>query len=205
MHDNGDYGLGLVELLQSAFEALGGEVTGVEGGQVGETDFRAALAKIAANGPELVFFGGYSTEAALVTQQMKETPGLEDVLFMSDDGSFTQQYLDTAGAAAEGAYMSKPIGDVQADEYNAFRQRYADTYGAEPLGPYDAQSYDSVMLIADAINQVAEVDASGNLVIDRDALITGYPSHGEFDRVDRFYDLQRLSVNVVLVASRSPK
>ena len=171
MHDNGDYGLGLVELLQSAFEALGGQVTGVEGGQVGETDFRAALAKIAAGGPELVFFGGYSTEAALITQQMKETPGLEDVLFMSDDGSFTDQYLETAGAAAEGAYMSKPIGDVQADEYNAFRQRYADKYGAEPLGPYDGQSYDSVMLIANAIKQVAEVDASGNLVIDREALI----------------------------------
>ncbi|MBX3050168.1 MAG: branched-chain amino acid ABC transporter substrate-binding protein [Caldilineaceae bacterium] len=171
MHDNGDYGLGLVELLQTAFEALGGEVTGVEGGQVGETDFRAALAKIAANGPELVFFGGYSTEAALITQQMKETPGLEDALFMSDDGAFTQQYLDTAGAAAEGAYMSKPIGDVQADMYNAFRQRYTDKYGAEPLGPYDGQSYDSVMLIANAIKQVAEVDASGSLVIDREALI----------------------------------
>ncbi len=171
MHDNGEYGLGLVELLQSAFVALGGEVTGMEGGQVGETDFRAALANIAADGPELVFFGGYSTEAALVTQQMKETPGLEETLFMSDDGSFTDQYLETAGAAAEGAYMSKPIGDVQADEYSAFRQRYADTYGAEPLGPYDAQSYDSVMLIADAIKRVAEVDASGNLVIDRNALI----------------------------------
>lgn len=54
----------------------------------------------------------------------------------------------------------------------AFRQRYADTYGAEPLGPYDAQSYDSVMLIANAIEKrVAEVNASGNLVINRNPLI----------------------------------
>ena len=78
MHDNSDYGMGLAEIFQSVFETLGGEVTNFEGVQVGDTDFRAVLAKIGANAPELIFFGGYSTEAALIAQQMKETPGLEE-------------------------------------------------------------------------------------------------------------------------------
>jgi branched-chain amino acid transport system substrate-binding protein len=49
MHDNGDYGLGLAELFQLAFEALGGTVTDFSGVQVGDTDFRAPLTQIAVN------------------------------------------------------------------------------------------------------------------------------------------------------------
>lgn len=173
MHDNSDYGKGLAEIFQAAMIELGGEVTHFEGVQVGDTDFRAALARIGASQPELIFFGGYSTEAALITQQMKETPGLENTQFMSDDGAYTQQYLDAAGAAAEGAYMSFVAGDQQAEKLAAFTEAYIAKFGIEPsqLGPFHGQSYDSVMLIADAIGRVAEVDASGNLVIDREALI----------------------------------
>lgn len=57
---------------RGAFVALGGEVTGMEGGQVGETDFRAALYTIPDDGPG--FLRRLLHEAALVTQQMKETP-----------------------------------------------------------------------------------------------------------------------------------
>jgi branched-chain amino acid transport system substrate-binding protein len=153
--------------------ALGAEVTHFEGVQVGDTDFRAALARIGASQPELIFFGGYSTEAALITQQMQETPGLENAQFMSTDGAYTQQYLQAAGAAAEGVYMSFVAGDQQAEKLAAFNEAYIAKFGIEPsqLGPFHGQSYDSVMVIADAISRVAEVDGSGNLVIDREALI----------------------------------
>lgn len=172
MHDNSDYGKGLAEIFQNHILALGGEVTNFEGVQVGDTDFRAALAKIGANAPEFIFFGGYSTEAALVAQQMKETPGLENAKFMSDDGAYTQQYLEAAGAAAEGTYMSFVAG-AEAEEANAaFDAKYMDKFGVSPddLGPFHGQSYDSVMVIATAIKAVAVKDGD-NLVIDREALL----------------------------------
>ncbi|HHY53904.1 MAG TPA: branched-chain amino acid ABC transporter substrate-binding protein [Chloroflexi bacterium] len=173
MHDNSDYGKGLAEIFQNAFTKLGGEVSSFEGVQVGDTDFRAALAKIGANQPELVFFGGYSTEAALIAQQMRETAGLENAKFMSVDGAYTQQYLQAAGAAAEGTYMSFVAGDAQAEKLAAFTEEYVAKFGVEPsqLGPFHGQSYDSVMVIADAIKRTAQVDSAGNLVIDREALI----------------------------------
>ncbi len=173
MHDNSDYGKGLAEIFQNAFTKLGGEVSSFEGVQVGDTDFRAALAKIGANQPELVFFGGYSTEAALIAQQMRETAGLENAKFMSVDGAYTQQYLQAAGAAAEGTYMSFVAGDAQAEKLAAFTEAYVAKFGVEPsqLGPFHGQSYDSVMVIADAIKRTAQVDSAGNLVIDREALI----------------------------------
>ena len=173
MHDNSDYGKGLSEIFQNAFIALGGEVSDFEGVQVGDTDFRAALAKIGANQPELLFFGGYSTEAALIAQQMKETTGLENAKFMSVDGAYTQQYLQAAGAAAEGTYMSFVAGDSQTEMLTAFTEAYVAKFGIEPsqLGPFHGQSHDSVIVLADAIKRTAQVDEAGNLVIDREALI----------------------------------
>jgi len=173
MQDSSDYGLGLAEIFQQVFTSLGGEVTNFEGVQVGDTDFRAVLANIGANAPELVFFGGYSTEAALIAQQMKETPGLESALFMSDDGAYTQQYLTTAGDAAEGTYMSFVAGDSSGGGMDEFVTKYVDKFGVNPsdLGPFHGQSYDSISVIVDSIRRVAVVDASGNLVIDREALI----------------------------------
>lgn len=173
MHDSSDYGKGVAEIFRDAFQKLGGEVTAFEGAKVGDTDFRAPLTKIATGAPELIFFGGYATEAALITQQMKEVAGLENAKFMGVDGAYTQQYLDTAGAAAEGAYMSFVAGDTQKEKLDAFTEKYVAKFGIEPskLGPFHGQSYDSVLLIVEAIKKVAQTDASGNLVIDREALI----------------------------------
>lgn len=173
IHDNSDYGKGLAEIFQNHILELGGEVTNFEGVQVGDTDFRAALAKIGANAPEFVFFGGYSTEAALIAQQMKETPGLDGALFMSDDGAYTKQYLDAAGDAAEGTYMSFVAGATNEDALADFTAKYMDKFGVAPddLGPFHGQSYDSVMVIATAIKAVAVKDGD-NLVIDREELLT---------------------------------
>ena len=182
VHDNSDYGKGVAEVFRNSITGLGGEVTGFEGVQVGDTDFRAMLARVGAGGPQAVFFGGYATEAGLIAQQMTETPGLEDTVFMSVDGAFTLQYIQAAGDAAEGTYISLLAGD-DSEELNAeFDAKYVQKYGVSPddLGAYHSQSYDSVILIAFAIAAVASIDDSGNLVIDREELITAIRSVDAF-------------------------
>ncbi len=174
MHDNSDYGKGVAETFQAAFEAGGGEVTAFEGVQVGDTDFRAALAKIGAGSPEVIFFGGYATEAGLIATQMKETAGLEEAYFMSDDGTYMQQYLDAAGAAAEGTFASSFAGTAESERNIEFVDKYVEKFGMHPsdLGPFHYQSYDTVLVITEALKKASEVDDAGNLVIDREALIT---------------------------------
>ena len=182
VHDNSDYGKGLAEIFQNNVIDLGAEVTSFEGVQVGDTDFRAMLARVGAAGPQFVFFGGLSTEAGLIAQQMNEIPGLEDTAFMSVDGAYTQQYLRAAGGAAEGTYISFVAG-ADSEEMNAeFDAKYLEKYGASPdeLGPFHSQSYDSVKLIAAALAAVAAVDDNGNLVIDREELISAIRSVDAF-------------------------
>ena len=183
VHDNSDYGKGVAVVFQNNITGLGAEVTGFEGVQVGDTDFRAMLARVGAAGPQAIFFGGYSTEAGLIAQQMTETPGLEDTVFMSVDGAFTQQYLQAAGGAAEGTFISLLAGD-DSEEMNAeFDAKYIKKYGVSPdeLGAFHGQGYDSVMLIAAAIASVASIDDGGNLVIDREELIAAIRSVDAFD------------------------
>ena len=183
VHDNSDYGKGVAEVFQQNITRLGGEVTAFEGVQVGDTDFRAMLAKVGAGGPQAIFFGGYATEAGLIAQQMTETPGLDDKVFMSVDGAYTQQYLQAAGVAAEGTFISLLAGDDSKELNAEFDAKYIEKYGASPdeLGAFHSQSYDSVMLIAAAIASVASFDDSGNLVIDREELIAAIRSVDAFD------------------------
>ena len=179
VHDNSDYGKGVAEVFRNSITGLGAELTGFEGVQVGDTDFRAMLARIGAAGPQAVFFGGYATEAGLIAQQMTETPGLEDTVFMSVDGAYTLQYIQ----AAEGTYISLLAGD-DSEEMNAeFDAKYIEKYGVSPdeLGAFHSQSYDSVILIAFAIAAVASIDDSGNLVIDREELIAAIRAVDAFD------------------------
>jgi branched-chain amino acid transport system substrate-binding protein len=179
MHDNSDYGLGLAELFQDSFNAEGGSVVDFQGVQVGDTDFRAALTLIAANAPEAIFFGGYSTEAGLITIQMDEV-GLEDAVFFSGDGTMTAQYLDVAGNASEGAYASFVAGDEVAEANDAFDAAYEEKYGVAPddLGPFHGQAYDAINLIAEAIMSVAATDDAGEgyLIIEREAVVTAVRS-----------------------------
>lgn len=172
IHDNSDYGLGLADVIKARFTELGGTITKFEGIQTGDSDFRAVLTNIATDKPEIIFFGGYSTEAGLIAQQMKEV-GMTDTKFISDDGAFTEQFLGAAGPAGEGAYVSFIAGADDVARNAEFDAKYKEKYGTKPeeLGPYHAQSYDSILLIAKAIEAVGKKSADGGLTIDREALI----------------------------------
>jgi branched-chain amino acid transport system substrate-binding protein len=174
VHDNEDYGLGLGELIQDSFEALGGTVVGFEGGAVEQTDWRPLLTQLAVDSPGAIFYAGYATEAGLVNQQMGEV-GLGDAVFFSGDGSMSNQFLDTAGEAAEGHYISTPKGEEDPDANAVFDAAYLDKFGSSPddLGPFHANAYDAVRLLAAAIESVAVADDNGEgyLIIEREALV----------------------------------
>jgi branched-chain amino acid transport system substrate-binding protein len=101
--------------------------------------------------------------------------GLEDAVFFSDDGVYGEAFLDAAGDAAEGAFVSFPIGDEAADLNAAFDAAYEEMWGIAPddQGPFHAQAYDAIALLADAIGRAAVADDAGEgyLMIDRAALI----------------------------------
>src|SRR6185437_238822 len=68
--DNTQYGKSLVAEMEKYIAPSGGEKLGADSIAVGEKDFTAVLTKAKALSPDFIFFGGVTTESALLRQQM---------------------------------------------------------------------------------------------------------------------------------------
>ena len=184
LHDNSDYGKGLADEMQAEFERFGGTIVASEAIDPEDQNYRSVLTDLVENAPELIFFGGYQNQAALLVTQMQEV-GLEDTIFFSDDGIFTQTYIDQGGESAEGSYASfvDSSSFANAEANDAFDAAYEDAFGVAPddLGPFHAHAYDATMIILHAIEAVATVDDDGNLVVDREALILAIRATVDYD------------------------
>ena len=168
MHDGGAYGQGLADMTADFFEGLGGTVVGSEAITPGETDYSAPLAAIGALEPELIYFGGYDSDAAVLVTQMPGA-GLDGVLFFGCDGTFGANYLDLAGGAAEGSYSTNvPIPESEA--FDKFQADYEAAYG-DPQGklsPFSPHGHDAMATLISALEEVA-VESGDTLVIPRKA------------------------------------
>jgi branched-chain amino acid transport system substrate-binding protein len=182
IHDGSPYGEGLVAVVTREFEALGGEVVASGAVNVGDTDFRNLLDEVADSSPELIYFGGFPTEAARLAEQRADA-GLADVLFMGADGIQTPEFVSLAGSAGEGTLASSPVAPGS-EAYAAFLAKYEETYNTAPTAAFHAYSYDATNMLLDAIEAVGEIDANGDLVIDRGALMRFIRSFGADEPVE---------------------
>jgi branched-chain amino acid transport system substrate-binding protein len=170
MHDGGDYGQGLANVVKENFMALGGEVVAFEGVTPGESDYSAPLAAVASTSPEALYFGGYNAEAAVLVNQMEQA-GLSGVVFFGGDGIYGKDFLAKVGANGEGVY-SATLVPPGTDHILKFNQAYLSAYGTEAgvLSAYTWNSYDAIGALIGAINSVAIVEGD-TLYIPRAALV----------------------------------
>jgi len=144
-------------------------VVGSEAITPGETDYSAPLAAIAALEPELIYFGGYDTDAAVLVSQMAAA-GLDGVVFFGCDGTYGVNYIDLAGDAAEGTF-STYVPIPESDAFDTFRADYQAAYGDEQgkLSPFSPHSYDAATILLNAIEQVS-VESGSSLIVPRKVL-----------------------------------
>jgi branched-chain amino acid transport system substrate-binding protein len=179
MHDGGAYGKGLVEGMAASYTALGGQVLGTQGITPGETDYSAPLSAVASLGPELIYYGGYDADAAVIVSQMAAA-GLQNAKFFGCDGTFGVNYLDLAGPASEGTYStSVPIPPTAA--FDTFKFNYQADFG-EPQGklsPFSPHGYDATAIMIASIDKVS-VKSGDSLIIPRKALADAVRSTKDF-------------------------
>jgi len=170
--DGSPYADQLANVFARTFESeYGGTVTAEEAVTVGQTDFSGVLGNIAADSPEFLYFPIFVAEGALITQQARETAGLEDTILGGADGILTPDWLDASGDAAEGAVLSGPdlafSGSFYEDE---FLPAYREVSGLDnTISVFHAHAFDAYNILADAIEAVAFEDG-GTTYIPRSAL-----------------------------------
>ena len=170
MHDGQAYGQGLAQVVNDQFTALGGTVVAFQAITPGLSDYSAPLADIASKSPQALFYGGYTAEAVVIVNQMKQS-GLTGVTFFGDDGTFGQDFLDRTAANGEGAYSTSLI-PLDTPAKLKFDAAYQAAYGdpAGKLSPYSWTAYDAAAVLIKAIESVAVV-SGGKLYIPRAALV----------------------------------
>ncbi len=155
IYDTTSYGKSSLDAAKAALKKVGARILSEDGVSVGTTDFRPILSKIKAlkPGPQVVYFGGVVTEAALVKIQMAEL-GMKQ-LYTGVTGLDSETFNATAKEAAEGTLI---VGKAHIDEASPFARAYrAAAYKEfyEATGPY---AYDAVNLIVEAIKKVGPKD-----------------------------------------------
>lgn len=168
LHDGSPYAESLQQVFADEFTKLGGTVTSQEAINVGDTDMKPVLTKIANGAPELIYFPIFEPEGGFVAAQAREVAGLENTKLMGADGLFADTFPENAGKGAVGMYLSGPY--VSGASYDAFLQKWQAKFGGTPPSGYHAHAYDATNILLAAIERIAIKDADGTLHIPRQAL-----------------------------------
>ncbi|WP_335973622.1 MULTISPECIES: branched-chain amino acid ABC transporter substrate-binding protein [Streptomycetaceae] len=156
--DKQAYGAGLASIFKSKFAALGGKIAGTDHVNTGDTDYSALVTKIKQSHADMLYYGGQYDESELITKQLKA--GGVNIPLMGGDGMYSDTYIKTAGAAANGDLATSvgvPVDTLPAAQ-NFIKAYKAAKYPGD-YGTYGGYSYDAATAIINAVKSV--MDANG--------------------------------------------
>ncbi len=104
LHDKTAYGKGLADETKKYMNEAGLKEAMYEAYTAGEKDYTALVSKMKQAGIDVVYVGGYHTEAGLIVRQMRDQ-GMKTQL-VSGDALVTQEYWQVTGDAGEGTLMT---------------------------------------------------------------------------------------------------
>lgn len=168
------------QAFTDTFTAKGGTIVAQEQVPSGATDFTAALAAVAAQKPDFLFFAPQLTHQMVAfVQQARARKDLKHTeLGLPGDAVFAgPNFLSGAGAAADGVYATAP--DFASGSAPPFKFPNPD-YASVVLPAYEARfgmptffghahAYDATNMVLNAIEDVA-VQQGANLLIGRQSL-----------------------------------
>lgn len=163
LHDNQTYGLGVAQVFNDTFESLGGEVLGFEAFDPNAPEYQALMTKIASEQPDLVYLGAIvNLNASKLLQDMRIQMPADQVAFMGPDGLINQAFIDGAGGAADGAYITfggLPPSELEASGglAKAWYDGMVERVGHVP-DAYSVYSFECAICAAQAIDIVGEKD-----------------------------------------------
>jgi len=164
--DASAYGVGLGDGIK---EALGDKVVGSDSVEKGSTtDFSATVTKVTSSGADAVYYAGYATDAGLIQKQL--TAAGFDGAYASGDGALESTFIDTAGDASEGAYLTAAAGAAGDDFVAKWDALTVADKGS--IGVYSTEAYDSAWVLLSGIGE-------GNTTrADLLAWVAGYDDEG---------------------------
>jgi branched-chain amino acid transport system substrate-binding protein len=152
INDNSEYGKGLWGGVVKLLTAAGIDTSTTDSIDPKSQDFSAAVNKVKAAHVDMVFYGGYYSEAGRLKKQLTDA-GVK-AKFISGDGSLDPGFIASSGAAGgEGALLTCPCRLATPDlpgKAGEFAKSYKALNGRDP-GTYSSEGYDATSLLITGI------------------------------------------------------
>jgi branched-chain amino acid transport system substrate-binding protein len=152
--DKSPYGKGLADETRKSLNAAGVTEDLNESYNAGEKDYSALVSKLKDAGIEVLYVGGYHTEAGLMARQMKDQ-GM-NVQLISGDALVTDEYWQITGDAGEGTLMTFAPDPRKVPAAAAVVKEFTDK-GIDPEG-YVLYTYAAVQVWAQAAEKAGSTD-----------------------------------------------
>ncbi len=154
LHDKTAYGQGLADETKKVMNAAGKQEEMYEAYTAGEKDYSALVTKLKSADIDIVYIGGYHTEAGLIARQMRDQ-GM-DARIVSGDALVTQEYWSITGPAGEGTLMTFSPDPRKNEKAAPVVKKFRDK-GIEPEG-YVLYTYGAVQAWAQAAENAKSVE-----------------------------------------------
>jgi branched-chain amino acid transport system substrate-binding protein len=154
LHDKTAYGKGLADETRKQLNSRDFKETLYEAYTAGEKDYSALVSKMKAADIDLIYVGGYHTEAGLIIRQAREQ-GMGATL-MSGDAMVTDEYWSITGEAGEGTLMTFSPDPAKNPAAKPIVDKFL-TAGFKPEG-YTLYTYGTIQVFAQAAEKVGSTD-----------------------------------------------
>ncbi len=156
VQDKTAYGKGLADETKKAMNEAGKQEAMYEAITAGEKDYSALVSKLKQANIDVVYFGGYHTEAGLIIRQMRDQ-GMNTIL-MGGDALITQEFWSITGPAGEGTLMTFSPDPRKNPAAAEVVKRFKDK-GIEPEG-YVLYTYAAIQAWKQAADKAKSVDSA---------------------------------------------
>jgi branched-chain amino acid transport system substrate-binding protein len=154
LHDKTAYGKGLADEFKKQLNARGVEEVMYEAITAGDKDFTALITKMKEAGVDLIYLGGYHTEAGLITRQAHEQ-GI-GAQMMSGDALVTDEYWSITGDTGQGTLMTFSPDPRKNEVAQPVVQEFQ-AQGYDPEG-YTLYTYAAIQAWAQAVEKAGSTD-----------------------------------------------
>ncbi len=155
-YTNHDYGKGLADSIQSAFEAAGGTVTIVTAHEDGKGDYSAEVGALASAGGDVLVVAGYLDQGGLGIIQGALDSGAFDT-FGLPDGMIGESLPKNIGPDLDGSFGQIAGSDSKGAEIFA---EMAKEVGFDGTSAYSSESYDAAALLLLAMQAANSTEPS---------------------------------------------
>ena len=153
-YTNNDYGKGLADAFQAAFEAAGGTVTISAAHEDGKADYSAEVGALASAGGERLVVAGYVDQGGAGIVRAALDTGAFDT-FHFPDGMIGSALAENFGDEIEGSTGQHPGTDSPGA---ALYSEIASGSDFDPTSPFSPESYDAAALIMLAMQAAGSSD-----------------------------------------------